>query len=147
MLEEGRLILASGGLLLFFTDFVGITMAAILTLFLAGAVQTGCRRRWFLGGATATAGAIVAILTPLTLNFDKIASGARFEKTVYDTAIHILRSTSPAPVIIGLTIDGAEATITLRPLPLDAAEQKRLTDELQRATRLQISLRAANLFP
>ena len=147
MLEEGRFILATGGLLLFITNFVGIALAAIFTFFVAGAVQTGFRRRWFFGGAIATVAIIIAILTPLTLNFDRIASSARFEKKVYEFATHILRSTSGAPVIIGLTIDGAEAIITLKPLPPETTEQQRLIDALQRVTRLQVSLRPADQLP
>ncbi len=78
MIEDRRFILAGGGFLLFLTDFIGITLAAILTLFLAG-LHGGLHRRWFFAGTIATVAAIIAILTPLTLNFDRITAAARFQ--------------------------------------------------------------------
>lgn len=146
MIEERRYILAGGGLLLFLTNFIGITLAAILTLFLAG-LHGGSSRRWFFGGTMATVAASVAVLVPLTLNFNRITSAARFEKKVYKSALHILRGISGTPAITNLTVDGAELMITIKPLPPDVVEQQRLTDELQHATGLQISLRSADPLP
>ena len=146
MIEDRRFILAGGGFLLFLANFIGITLAAILTLFLAG-LHGGSSRRWFIGGTIATALASVAILVPLTLNFDRITSSARFERKVYQSAIHILQGISGTPAITALAFDGAELAITLKPLPPDAIEQQRLADELQHVTGLQISLRSADSLP
>ena len=146
MAEEGRFILAAGGLLLFLTNFIGITLAAILTLFLAG-LHGGLHRRWFFAGTIATVTAIIAILTPLTLNFSRITSVARFEKQIYESTLHILQTVPGPPLITQLTIEGAQLAITIKPLPQDAVEQQRLADALQHATGLQVSLRSADSLP
>lgn len=146
MIEDRRFILAGGGLLLFATNFIEITLAAILTLFLAG-LHGGSNRRWFFGGTIATIAASIVILVPLTLNFDRIAGAARFERKIYKSALHILKSVPGSPAITALTIDGAELAITLRPLPPDAVEQQRVAEALQRVTGLQILLRSANSLP
>jgi uncharacterized hydrophobic protein (TIGR00271 family) len=146
MAEEGRFILATGGLLLFLTNFVGITLAAILTLFLAG-LHGGLHRRWFLAGTIVTVGASIAILAPLTLNFGRITSAARFEKQIYESALHILQAAPGTPLITQLTIEGAQLAITIKPMPPDAVEQQRLADGLERATGLQVSLRSADSLP
>jgi uncharacterized hydrophobic protein (TIGR00271 family) len=146
MAEEGRFILATGGLLLFLTNFIGITLAAILTLFLAG-LHGGLHRRWFFAGTIATVAAIIVILTPLTLNFHRITGAVQFEKKVYESALRILQGIPGTPAITGLTVDGAELAITLKPLPPDAVDRQRLVDALQRATGLQVSLRSTDSLP
>lgn len=90
MLEEDKLILAFGSFMLFLTNFAGISVASLLVFFLTGSVAAPERRRWFVGGAVATGLLSLAILGPLTVNFDRIAKPAGDRSALYQAATSVL---------------------------------------------------------
>lgn len=90
MLHEDKLILAYGSFLLFLTNFAGITLSSLLVFFLTGSVAAPEPRRWFIGGAIATLVFAVALLGPLTANFDKIAKPASDRASLYQSVSAVL---------------------------------------------------------
>jgi uncharacterized hydrophobic protein (TIGR00271 family) len=139
MLEQGHFILASGSLLLFLTNFIGITFAAILIFFVLGIKNAQSRKRFFKGTITTILlGAI--IILPLSLNYKKFNSGILFYNSIYEKAGKVFEVSVNSPVIKELSIEGTGVIIKIDPFPSDKEEEQRLTTELERATGLQVFL-------
>lgn len=144
LLEQGHFILASGSILLFLTNFIGITFAAILIFFVLGIKNAQSRKRFFKGTiATLILGAI--IILPLSLNYQKFNSGILFYNSIYEKAGRVFEISVNTPVIKGLTIQGTGVIITIAPFPSDPEEEQRLKTELERVTGLQVFLKTSSL--
>lgn len=139
MLEQGHYILASGSMLLFATNFVGIAFAAILVFFVLG-LKHGKRQTWFYKGTVSIIVLGAAILIPLALNYQKFNAGASFHTSIYDKAGMICKLAADSPVIHNLSIEGTGVFITLEPFPQTTDNAERLKTELEQATGLQVFL-------
>ena len=64
MLEQGHNILAKGGLLLFFSNLIGIAFSAILVFFLLG-MKHKRNHKWFYAGTQVVIAGGLAILSPI----------------------------------------------------------------------------------
>jgi uncharacterized hydrophobic protein (TIGR00271 family) len=142
MLEQGHYILAKGSILLFATNLLGITFAAILIFFTLGIKNSQSRRRFFKGTVlTLLCGAIIII--PLTFNYQNFNSGILFYNTIYEKAGKVCELSVNSPVIKELLIQGTGTTITIEPFPQDRNEEERLKTELELATGLQVFLQSS----
>jgi uncharacterized hydrophobic protein (TIGR00271 family) len=139
MLEQGHYILASGSILLFFTNFIGISFSAILVFFLLG-LKHKTNRKWFYIGSIIVILLGSTIIIPLALNYDKFSSGPQFQSSIYEKAGEVLTRSKNSPAIKNISIQGTAASITIDPFPADKNEEKRLITELERTTGLQIFL-------
>lgn len=137
MLEQGHLILASGSMLLFFTNFLGIAFSAILVFFLLG-LKHKRNRKWFYTGSITIILLGSATILPLALNYDKFSSGAQFQSSIYEKAGQIFAHSKNSPAIKYISIQGTAAFITIEPFPDNKNEEERLISELERTTGLQI---------
>lgn len=143
MLEQGHFILASGSILLFATNLLGIIFATILIFFALGIKNSHSRRRFFNGTAvTLLLGATIII--PLSLNYENFNSGILFYNTVYEKAGKVCELSVNSPVIKELSIEGNGATIVIDPFPNDKNEEQRLKTELELATGLQVFLQKSS---
>ncbi len=140
MLEQGHYILASGSMLLFFTNLMAIAFSAILVFFLLGLKQKR-NRRWFYTGSIIVILFGSATIIPLALNYDKFSSGAQFQSSIYEKTGQIFANSKYSPAIKSISIQGTAAFITIYPFPDDKNEEVRLITELERATGLQIFLK------
>lgn len=139
MLEQGNYILASGSILLFITNFIGITFAAILIFFMLGIKNSQSRKRFYKGTfITILLGAMVIL--PLSLNYQKFNSGILFYNSIYEKAGKVCEISVNSPVIKELTIEGTGVIITIKPFPADKDEEQRLKTQLELATGLQVFL-------
>lgn len=144
MLEQKHFILASGSILLFLTNFIGITFAAILIFFVLGIKNAQSRKHFFKGTVTTIIlGAI--IILPLSLNYRKFNSGILFYNSIYEKAGKVFEISINTPVIKELSIEGTGVIITIDPFPSDRAEEQRLKTELERATGLQVFLQSSSI--
>lgn len=143
LFEQEHFILASGSILLFLTNFIGITFAAILIFFVLGIKNAQSRKRFFKGTVTTIIlGAI--IILPLSLNYRKFNSGILFYNSIYEKAGKVFEISVNAPVIKELSIEGKGVIITIDPFPSDRQEEQRLKTELERATGLQVFLQSSS---
>jgi uncharacterized membrane protein len=142
MLEEGRYILATGALLLFAANFIGIAIASIFVFFLSGIAHVENRRGWFIGGAVITAIAVMLITGPLAANYKQLGFTVTERRQAYQDVAQVLRMAPGYPTIVGLSIEGGLLTIALRPFPNDPAERGRLTDAIHKKLHLQVELAA-----
>lgn len=140
MFDEGRYVLASGGLMLFATNLIGITAAAIFAFFAFGVAQADQRRGWFIGGTIATLVAILLILVPLAANYKRLASGSLQLRRAYQAADEALKAVPGDPVVAGVSIDGALVTIRVIGLTNDPVMLQHLTDAIQKQLSLQVDL-------
>ncbi len=140
MLQQGHLILATGSLLLFVTNLIGITFSAILIFFLLGIKNSKTRKRFYKGtAAMILLGA--TIILPLAWNYQNFNSGILFYSSIYDKAGTVCKLSNNSPVIKNLSIQGTAVLITIQPFPKDEAEELRLKSELERVTGLQVFLK------
>ena len=137
MLEQGHFILASGSLLLFFTNFLGIAFSAILVFFLLG-LKNKRNRKWFYTGSIILMLLGSATILPLALNYEKFSYGVQFQSSIYEKAGKIFAHSNNSPTIKHISIQGTAAFITIEPFPDKKSEEERLVIELERATGLQI---------
>lgn len=142
MLEQGHFILAKGGFLLFATNLVGITFAAIFIFFILG-LKTNRSRKWFYKGTIATIILGAIIILPLALNYNKFNSGILFYNSVYEKAGTVCKLSTNSPVIKNLSIQGTGVIIKIQPFPSDKDEEQRLKTELERAIGLQVFLKSS----
>jgi len=142
MLEQGHFILASGSMLLFFTNFLGIAFSAILVFFLLG-LKHKRNRKWFFTGSIIIILLGSAIILPLALNYDKVNSGAQFQNSIYEKAGQILAHSKNSPSVKNILIQGTAAFITIEPFP-DNKNEERLITELERTIGLQIFLKSSS---
>lgn len=141
MLQQGHLILATGSLLLFVTNLIGITFSAILIFFLLGIKNSKSRKRFYKGtAAMILLGAI--IILPLAWNYQNFNSGILFYSSIYDKAGTVCKLSKNSPVIKNLSIQGTAVLITIQPFPTEEAEELRLKSELERVTGLQVFLKS-----
>ena len=140
MLEQGHYILASGSMLLFFTNLMAIAFSAILVFFLLG-LKYKRNRRWFYTGSIIVILFGSVTIIPLALNYDKFSSGAQFQSSIYEKAGQIFAHSINSPTIKSISIQGTAAFITIEPFPDNKSEEVRLITELERATGLQIFLK------
>lgn len=139
MIEQGHFLLASGSILLFATNFIGITFSAILVFFLLGIKNAKSRKRFYRGTvATFVLGALIII--PLSLNYQKFNAGIVYHKSIYEKAGRVCEISEQSPIIKNLSIQGTGVIITIQPFPSDEEEKQRLITELERATGLQVFL-------
>ncbi len=143
MLEQKHYILASGSLLLFSTNFTGVTLSALLTFFLLGTKHYK-NRKWFLTGSILIIFIFAIILVPLTLNYKNFSSGVQYQSSVFEKAGNVCFNSKNSPIIFDLSIQGTAAIITIAPFPNDKNEEERLKNELERAIGLQIFLKPPN---
>ena len=139
MIEQGHYILASGSILLFFTNFLGIAFSAILVFFLLG-LKHKRNRRWFYTGTIIIILLGSATLLPLALNYNKFSFGAQFQSSIYEKAGKIFARSKNSPAIKHISIQGTAAFITIEPFPDSKIEEQKLVSELERTTGLQIFL-------
>jgi uncharacterized hydrophobic protein (TIGR00271 family) len=139
MLEQGHFLLASGSMLLFFTNLIGIAFSAILVFFLLG-LKHKRNRKWFYTGTVIIILLGSTIILPLALNYDKFSSGPQFQSSIYEKAGEILGSSRSSPAIKHISIQGTAAIITIEPFPENKNEELRLIRQLETSTGLQIFL-------
>ena len=142
MLEQGHFILASGSILLFATNLLGITFAAILIFFVLG-LKNSQSREWFYKGTITTIILGSIIILPLALNYQKFNSGILFHNSIYEKAGKVCELSVNSPVIKNLAIQGTGLIMTIQPFPGDKREEQRLKTELERATGLQVFLQSS----
>lgn len=142
MLEQHHLILASGSLLLFVTNFTGITLAALLVFALIGLKQKR-DRKWFFTGTLMIIIVCLGILIPLAFNYHKFSTGARFQSAVFEKAGSVCNRYPGSPIIKDISIQGNAAIITIDPYPRDENEASKLKLEMEQTTGLQIFMQAA----
>lgn len=143
MLEQGHLILASGSLLLFFTNLMGIAFAAILVFFLLG-LKHKRNRKWFYTGTIIIILLGSTTILPLALNYENFNSGVQYQTSIYEKAGQIFAHSKNSPTIKNISIQGTAAIITVEPFPDSINDEKRLITDLERATGLQIFLRSSS---
>jgi uncharacterized hydrophobic protein (TIGR00271 family) len=143
MLEQGHFILAGGSLLLFVTNFIGITFSSLLIFFLLGLKQKR-NRKWFYKGTFAVIILGAIIILPLALNYQKFNSGIQFRRTIYEKAADIFKLSKYSPVIKDMSIQGTGVIITIEPFPGDKVEEQRLKTELEQTTGLQVFLQSSS---
>ena len=139
MLEQGDLILASGSMLMFFTNLIGIAFSAILVFFLLGLKQKR-NRKWFYTGSIIIVILGAAIILPLALNYDTFTGGAQFQSSIYEKAGKIITLSKQSPTIKHITLHGKAAFITIEPYPESKQEVEILKLELEKSIGLQIFL-------
>ena len=139
MLEQGNLILASGSILLFFTNLMGIAFSSILVFFLLG-IKNKRNRKWFYMGSIIIIFFGSATILPLALNYNKFSSSAQFQSSIFKKSALILIQSNNSPEIKNILIQGTAAFITIEPYPVDKGEQGILINKLEQATGLQIFL-------
>ena len=139
MLEQGHFILASGSMLLFFTNFLGIAFSGILVFILLG-LKHKRNRKWFYTGSIIIIILGLATILPLALNYNKFSSGAQFQSTIYEKAGQIFARSKNSPTIKHISILGTAAFITIEPFPENKSEEEKLKNELESTTGLQIFL-------
>ena len=143
MLEQGHFILASGSMLLFFTNFLGIAFSAILVFFLLG-LKHKRNRKWFYTGSIIIILLGSVTILPLALNYDKFSSGAQFQSSIYEKAGQIITNSKNSPAIKHISIQGTAAFISIEPFPDNMNEIETLSTEIQRITGLQIFLKPSS---
>ncbi len=141
MLEQEHYILASGSMLLFFTNFLGITFAAILMFFVLG-IKKKQNKKWFFKGTLTAIILGLIIILPLSLNYQKFNSGILFYNSIYEKAGKVFDISQNTPVIKNLSIQGTGILIKIDPFPSDREEEQRLKYELELATGLQVFLQS-----
>lgn len=139
MLEQGHFILASGSILLFLTNLLGIAFSSILVFFLLGLKQKR-NRKWFYMGTVITVILGSSIILPLALNYKNFNSGAQYQSSIFEKAGQVFAREKNLPVIKNISIQGTAAILTIDPFPENINDEKRLTEELERTTGLQIFL-------
>lgn len=142
MLEQGHFILASGSILLFITNFIGITFAAILVFFILG-LKSSSNRKWFYKGTVSIIILGAIVLIPLALNYQNFNSGILFHSSIYDKAGKVSKLSVNSPVIKELSIQGTAVIITIEPFPDNKEEEEKLKSELERTTGLQVFLKSS----
>lgn len=143
MLEQGHFILAKGSILLFATNFIGITYSALFIFFLLGLKNKRNRKRFYLGSIVIfVVGS--SIILPLALNYKKFSSGAQFQSSIFEKSRIIFNQSKNPPIIKGLSIQGTGVTLTIEPFPTDKVEEQRLKNELEQTTGLQVFLQSSN---
>lgn len=140
MLEQRNFILASGSILLFITNLMGIAFSAILVFFLLG-LKNKRNRKWFYTGSIIIILLGSATILPLALNYDKYSLDAQFQTSIYEKAGQVLIQSENSPTIRNISILGTAAFITIEPFPNNKHEEERLITELERTTGLQIFLK------
>lgn len=143
MLEQGHLILASGSFLLFITNLIGITFAAILIFFILG-LKKNRSNKWFYKGTIAIIILGAIIILPLAYNYKKFNSGIIFQSSIYEKVGKVFKLSVNSPVIKDLSIQGTGVIITIQPYPKDKSEEQRIISELERATGLQVFLKSSS---
>ena len=139
MLEQGHFILASGSILLFFTNLMGIAFSSILVFFLLG-LKTKRNRRWFYTGSIFILFLGSATILPLALNYDKFTSGSQFQSSVFEKSAVVLNQSENAPEIKNILLQGTAAFITIEPFPENKSDREKLISKLEEATGLQLFL-------
>ena len=140
MLEQGHYILAKGSMLLFFTNFLGITFASILVFFILG-LKHKRSRKWFYTGTIIVILVGAVTIIPLALNYKMFNASALFQSSIYEKAGEVCSRSKNAPIIKNISVQGTSAIITIDPFPENKKDEKRLIIELERATGLQIFLK------
>ncbi len=140
MLEQGHIILASGCLLLFFTNFIGIAFSSILVFFLLG-LKHKRNRQWFYTGTIFLILLGSTTILPLALNYEKFNSGAQFQSDIYEKAGKVFARSKNSPTIKNISIQGTAAIISIEPFPDNKAEEIRLIKELENTIGLQVFLK------
>lgn len=140
MLEAHHFILAKGALLLFFTNLIGIALAAITIFFFLGAKHTS-NSKWFYSGTIVVFAFSLLILIPLSINYHIASYEPQIQTAIFKKASNILNNTKNALIIKNVSIDGTETIITITNLPKDPMEVQNLTNEIQKTTDLQVLLK------
>jgi uncharacterized hydrophobic protein (TIGR00271 family) len=144
MLEQGNYLLASGSFLLFFTNFLGIALAAIVVFFLLGLKHIKNRRWFYTGTITLILLGSTAIL-PLGFNYEDFNSGTQYQKNIYEKAKKVLTHSNNSPMIKNISIHGRAAIITIDPFPDNNDEEQKLKIELEQTTGLQVFLKSNDM--
>ncbi|OWY08876.1 hypothetical protein B6V73_20040 [Thioclava sp. JM3] len=140
MLEEGRTILAWNALVLFVTNFAGITLTAVLVFAVGKLMMTREDRGWF-----ATAGAAVIVLNalvliPLSLNYERVVGASINRADTYSAVTAAMIGPFHGATLTSLVINGSELRLKIDPLPTDPAAVQTFTDRVQAATGYQVVL-------
>lgn len=144
MLEQGHFILAGGSFLLFFTNLIGVTFAAILVFFILG-LKNNRSREWFYKGTIVIIILGLFVMIPLALNYQKFNSGILFYNSIYQKSGKVFQGSVNSPVIKGLSIQGTGVIITIHPFPNSIQEEQRLKKELEQTTGLQVFLKKPDI--
>ena len=139
MLEEGRTILALNALVLFVTNFAGITLAAVL-VFAVGALRSQSRRGWFVGTSVLVVALNAAILIPLSENYDRIIGPSINRSETYAAVAAAMTGAFRNSTLKALSVTGSELSLTIDPLPKDAVAVSAFTERVQAATDYQVLL-------
>lgn len=139
MLEQGHYILASGSILLFFTNFLGIAFSAILVFFLLG-IKHERNRKWFYTGSLIIILLGLVTILPLAFNYNNFSSGPQFQNSIIKKVGQIFAHSKNTPTLKQISIQGAAAFITMEPFPNNKSEEAYLKSELETVTGLQIFL-------
>lgn len=140
MLEQNHLILASGSMLLFITNLIGVTISSLLVFFLLG-LKHNRNRKWFYKGSLVIIFVLFAIIFPLAFNYNKFSAGVQFQSSIFKIAGDICSHSKNSPVIKDISIQGKAAIITIEPFPIDKSDEEQLKKDIERATELQVFLK------
>lgn len=140
MFQAHHFILAKGALLLFFTNFIGIALAAITVFFFLGAKHTA-NSKWFYSGTIFVFLISLLILIPLSINYNLASTQSKNQTDIFEKASTILNDKENVLIIKNVTITGTEVIITISDLPTDKIAIKNLTKEIQKTTHLQVLLK------
>jgi len=140
MLQQGYFILASGSMLLFFTNLIGIVFSAIIVFFPLG-LKHKRNRNWFYAGSITQVLLGSATIPPLALNYDKFSSGTQFHNSIYAKTGKILNLSKVSPLIKNISTQGNSTIVVIEPFSNNTKEIERLTHEIEQSTGLQISLK------
>lgn len=140
MLEQNHFILASGSMLLFITNLIGVTISALLVFFVLGFKHKSNRRLFNTGSFLIMIIGII-IIFPLALNYDKFSAGAQFQSAIFKKAGDICTHSKNSPVIKNISIQGNAAIITIEPFPNNKLDEENLITRLEEATKLQVFLK------
>ncbi|MEO6820571.1 MAG: DUF389 domain-containing protein [Ginsengibacter sp.] len=143
MIEQGHFILASGSMLLFITNLMGIAFSAILMFFILG-LKHKRNRRWFYTGTIITILLGSFTILPLALNYKNFNSGVQYQSSIYEKAGQVFSRAKNSPAIKNISIQGTAAIITIDPFPDNVKDEKSLITELEHTTGLQIFLKSSS---
>ncbi|MGO4770451.1 DUF389 domain-containing protein [Flavobacterium sp. W22_SRS_FK3] len=146
MLEHGYFILAAGSFLLFTTNFIGITFAALFMFFVLG-IKHKRNRRWFYIGTVVILIVGSGMITPLALNYKKFNSDDQFQGSIYKKAKSVFENSKDSPRIKALTIQGSGVILSISPFPKEKQERQLLIKKLETITQLQVFLKSSSEEP
>ncbi len=148
MLEEGRYLLARNGLVLFLTNFAGITLAGVFVSFSLGAVRyKSLRDKPVVISLILTLAGCAATLIPLGFNYSRIVNPAAETAKYYSIVRQTLREDPQQITLESLKVDAALATIIVNASGGKVKDMDALKTNLQKALGLQVDLVDKNASP